>query len=259
MAILVPLKTIKLKTQIKATLLLFTILTILSCSKDGEDTDNSNDLSSTLIKRITENRVGVADFIFNFTYDGNKIVSYTETRDGELNYTTNYIYTNDLITLIQSDRFNNFKTIISYDDNGRVVEENNEFSSNNEFYSYSYSYEYLGNTVKQTDEETCTEITISNNQVSSESYFDEANCTNLEGTLFYSYDENPNAFSNIVGYSWHFSFNLNTNSEYIPAVNNVVDDGDFSWEYDYNENGYPRNVTVYDGDSMSETILIEYY
>jgi hypothetical protein len=246
-----------LKTQIKATLLLFTILTILSCSKDGEDTDNSNDLSSTLIKRITINSTTEGDYIYNFTYDGNKIVSYTTTRDGELQYITNFTYTNDLITLIQSEGFNNSKTIISYDDNGRVVQENNDLGS----YSYSYSFEYLGNTVKQTDEEICVEITISNNQVSSESYFDEANCTNLLSTASYSYDENPNAFSNIVGYNWYFSTsgNLGGGYYYIPAVNNVVDDGDFSYEYDYNENGYPRNVTVYDGDSMSETILIEYY
>ena len=247
-----------MKTHIKATLLLFTVLTILSCSKDGEDTDNSNDLSSTLIKRITENYTTEGDYIYNFTYDGNKIVSYTETHDNGQS-TTNFTYTNDLITLIQTEGFNNSKTIISYDDNGRVVQENNERGSYSS--SYSYSFEYLGNTVKQTDEEICVEITISNNQVSSESYFDEANCTNLEGTVSYSYDENPNAFSNIVGYNWYFSTsgNLGGGYEYIPAVNNVVDDGNFSYEYDYNENGYPRNVTVYDGDSMFGTILIEYY
>ena len=250
-----------MKTQIKATILLFTVLTILSCSKDGEDTDNSNDLSSTLIKRITENYTTnyttEGDYIYDFTYDGNKIVSYTETRDGELQYTTNFTYTNDLITLIQQDDFSNSKTIISYDDNGRVVQENNEKGS----YTYSYSFEYLGNTVKATSEETCVEITILNNQVSSESYFDEANCTNLEETLSYSYDENPNAFSNIVGYNWYFSSfgDLGGSNEYIPAVNNVVDDGNFSYEYDYNENGYPRNVTVYDDDFMFATILIEYY
>jgi hypothetical protein len=214
-------------------------------------------LSSTLIKRITENYTTEGDYIYNFTYDGNKIVSYTTTRDGELQYITNFTYTNDLITLIQSEGFNNSKTIISYDDNGRVVQENNESGS----YSSSYSFEYLGNTVKQTDEEICAETTISNNQVSSESEFDDANCTNLLSTASYSYDENPNAFSNIVGYNWYFSTsgNLGGGYEYIPAVNNVVDDGDFSYEYDYNENGYPRNVTVYDGDFMFATILIEYY
>ena len=100
---------------------------------------------------------------------------------------------------------------------------------------------------------------LSNNQITSiTEYYDD--CKTVEFTANGTYDNNKNAFSNIEGYNWYFQYDytLSQNTEYPAGINNVTSNGEWNWAYDYNENGYPRNVTVTEDGSLVATLTIEY-
>ena len=253
-----------MKKHIKATLLLFTTLLLISCSSDdGDDTtnnDNTNGDKTVLIKRITEyfDEGSTTDvYVADYVYDGNKIVSIKEYRNDNLRYTYNFTYTNNLISQYNSidesnDQYSS-STFFRYDNNNRLTEY--IYKDNSE---YSENFVYNGNIVTSDD---CTTFELQNNQIISFTEYNDDICQIISYTANLTYDNNKNAFANIEGYNWFFSYDytLSSTIEYPSGINNITFDGDFDYAYDYNENGYPRNVTVTEDGSLVATLTIEYY
>ena len=250
----------------KKILLLFTTLLLISCSSDDDtgNNDNTNGDKTVLIKRITEYYDGGSTtdvYVADYVYDGNKIVSIKEYLNDNLRYTYNFTYTNNLISQYNSidesnDQYSS-STFFRYDNNNRLTEYIYKGYS-----EYSENFVYNGNTIKVSDNSNsyCTDFVLSNNQITSiTEYYDD--CKTVEFTGNATYDNNKNAFSNIEGYNWYFQYDytLNQNTEYPAGINNVTSNGEWNWAYDYNENGYPRNVTVTEDGSLVATLTIEYY
>jgi hypothetical protein len=255
-----------MKTHIKATLLLFTILTLLSCSSDdGDDVDNNentNGDTTVLIKSITEyyndNSNGTTDiYVVNYTYDENKIVSIKEYLNDNLRHSYNFTYTNNLISqynsIDESDDNYNSTTFLRYDNNNKLTEY--IYKGYEEF---SENFVYNGNIVTSN---YCTSFELQNNQIISFTEYDDDECQTIGYTGNITYDNNKNAFANIEGFNWFFQYDdtFQGTIEYRSGINNVTFDGDFDYAYDYNENGYPRNITVTDNGSDFATLAVEYY
>jgi hypothetical protein len=255
-----------MKTHIKATLLLFTILTLLSCSSDdGDDVnnnENTNGDTTVLIKSITEyyndNSNGTTDiYVVNYTYDENKIVSIKEYLNDNLRRSYNFTYTNNLISqynsIDESDDNYNSTTFLRYDNNNKLTEY--IYKGYEEF---SENFVYNGNIVTSN---YCTSFELQNNQIISFTEYDDDECQTIGYTGNITYDNNKNAFANIEGFNWFFQYDdtFQGSIEYRSGINNVTFDGDFDYAYDYNENGYPRNITVTDNGSDFATLAVEYY
>ncbi|CAI8165687.1 MAG: Uncharacterised protein [Bacteroidota bacterium] len=248
----------------KKLLLLFTTLLLISCSSDdGDDVnnnENTNGDKTVLIKRITEYYDGGSTtdvYVADYVYDGNKIVSIKEYLNDNLRYTYNFTYTNNLISQYNSidernDQYS-WSTFFRYDNNNRLTEY--IYTGYNE---YSENFVYNGNIVTSDD---CTTFELQNNQIISFTEYNDDMCQIIGYTANLTYDNNKNAFANIEGYNWFFSYDytLSATIEYPSGINNITFDGDFDYAYDYNENGYPRNVTVTEDGSLVATLTIEYY
>ena len=245
----------------KKLLLLFTTLLLISCSKDDTaNNDNTNADTTVLIKRITEyydygNTTDV--FVADYLYDGNKIVSIKEYLNDNLRYTYNFTYTNNLISsyngINERDSQYSWTSYFRYDSNNRLK----EYIHKSSYDENSENFVYNGNIVTSDD---CISFEFQNNQIISVTEFLD-NCQTAGDITNYTYDSSPNAFSNIQGYNWYFQYDYTFQHtiEYPSGINNVTFDGYFDYAYDYNENGYPRNVTVTEDGSLVATLTIEYY
>ena len=247
----------------KKILLLFTTLLLISCSSDDDtgNNDNTNGDKTVLIKRITEYYDGGSTtdvYVADYVYDGNKIVSIKEYLNDNLRYTNNFTYTNNLISQYNSidesnDQYSS-STFFRYDNNNRLT----EYISEGGGVEYSENFVYNGNIVTS---DNCTTFELQNNQIISFTEYNDDICQIIGYTANLTYDNNKNAFANIEGYNWFFyyDYTLSTTIEYPSGINNITFDGDYDYAYDYNENGYPRNVTVTEDGSLVATLTIEYY
>lgn len=135
---------------------------------------------------------------------------------------------------------------------------------------YTDYYTYNGNTVSSDD---CMSMELQNNQIISFTEYND-DCQTIFGTISITYDNNKNAFSNIEGYSWYSlsDHTFSQYSQYKSGVNNITSITstelftslvtllfELDYAYNYNENGYPRNVTVTEDGSLVSTLTIEYY
>jgi hypothetical protein len=244
----------------KTTLLLF-ILTLLSCSSDDEDdvnnNENTNGDTTVLIKSITEKTYkgssGGNDVVveLSYNYNGSKIISIEEkqTSDGQISTSKyEFTYTENLITSVHSiSDYSNYVETISYDTNGRIV-------------SMYDNYEYLSENEVISGDLECTRLLLSNNQINK--IYTSNNCQDYKEYHTYEYDNKRNALSNIEGYNWAFMWDwtFSGNTEYSTSYNNLIKGLDYNYEYDYNENGYARNVSFFNYDgSLEGTMVIEYY
>ncbi|MFL2576372.1 MAG: hypothetical protein ACJ0QD_04400 [Flavobacteriaceae bacterium] len=254
-----------MKKHIKATLLLFTTLLLISCSSD-DDTGNNDDTNGTnnenvFVKRITEDFVSNDNsdiYVTDYTYDGNKIATKKEYINGKLNYSYKFNYTGNHITSIEfttidltgADAFTNY---LSYD-NDLIIGEND------------IAFEYNGNVVKiefnysSTLPSNCIELTLKNNQPILETYYDD--CQTITYREEIKYDTNKGMFSNILGHNWWFIFDCTFCSAFGigSGLNNIVSwDEDETYEYEYNENGYPISFKVKEYVELKLIATIEYY
>lgn len=246
----------------KKLLFLFTTLLLISCSGDDDTTnnDNTNDDTTVLIKRITEyyDEGSTTDvYVADYVYDGNKIVSIKEYLNDNLRYTFNFTYTNNLISQYNSmdernDQYSS-STFFRYDNNNKLT----EYTYKGYYDEYSENFVYNGNTVSSDD---CITYELQNNQIVSFTEFSD-DCQTIESSGNITYDNKRNALSNIEGYNWfsQVDYMFSATTEYNSGINNITYDGDFDYEYDYYENGYPRNVVVTENGSSLATITIEYY
>jgi hypothetical protein len=166
----------------------------------------------------------------------------------------------------------------------KITEKTYEASSGGNDVTIELNYTYNGNkivSIEETqtydgqistsrDEFTYTDnlitsvYSISNysNYTTEISYDTNGRVTSLFENFEYEYDNKRNALSNIQGYNWAFMWDwlFSGNTEYQSTYNNLLKNPDYTFQYDYNENGYPRNVSFFNYDgSLEGTMVIEYY
>lgn len=231
----------------KKILCLFGALTfgLTSCSSD-EDSSGSPSSDLVLLKKTITTDSDGEKVTTIYKYDGNKIVSITDS-EGEFN--RYFTYTGDLITKIEYklpdgtvDQINRYE----YDLNNRLVTfvrvEPLDDWGNKEVYTYNTdgtitAQNYNGDSKSQTYFDGVTTIKFVNGEVSE--IIPDGNWT---GHHKYTYDTKQNPLKNVLGFD-----KLAFEDGGADGVNhNILTDKDVEendlWEnstYTYNENGYP--------------------
>jgi len=283
----------------KIYLILFALFAF-SCSSDSSSDDgnnnnggNNNSGNSLLVSEIISSDDDYPDYVYTdrYIYDGNKLTSIVEEStyqngDPQVDYIYQFIYTNNKITRIDEyyngslDGRYNFE----YDNQGRIsfydycslysgsgtcdyYDTNNFTYSSNGTVTNNYVYE-VG-----TDYEIAGTLTLeldNNGNIISANDTDEDSVVNAS----LEYDNLNSPFKNIVGMDAIILTVIIDNVMSLNAYNNCTsfyseysgnDEADqYNFAYDYNEDGYPRQVIVtyqggnFDG-TITTTIDINYY
>ena len=258
---------------------------------------NNNTVNALLVSEIIETDAEVSDYVYTdrYFYDGNKLTSIVEEYSYQggnagINYLYNFIYTNNKISRVD-EYYGDTSTGIEgrytfeYDNQGRVSFYDycyfdssgncSEYDTNNFTYSsngtvtnsYVYNvgsdYEDAGTLTLQLDNNGNI---ISGND-SYQDVDDSGNPITVTVNASFQYDNQNSPFKNIVGMdaimllefgSDTFQFNVNNNcTSYIVYNDFDQDNYQYNYAYDYNEDGYPRQVIVSQGN-YSSTIDINY-
>ena len=240
-----------------------------SCS---EETEIVNEVM--LIKKLTETYTDPSSNVPNetvvvvndFSYDGNKIISITETVESVTSCYSirkDFTYDGDLISKIliedseYPDEFEEY--IFTYDDyNNIVLVEEKDWSTN------VITYDGNKALIKVELEEgvfavpECYETIFENNNILTQKTNNDEMGLLLGGdpcdfneTTYTTYDSRTNPFSNITGVNWYISeLMILTNSMYPATTNNPVSmkstsGVELTFSYSFNENDYPQNISVY--------------
>ena len=243
-------------------LLLFTLLILFSCSKSDEVPDENNNQTENilLVKEITHQDVEQTNSSYKdeYFYDGAKLERYV-TKSYNNNQLTgsvtyNITYTNNLIVDITSNdpEYGTYK--FSYDTSGRLEQStycDNDISCGNPdraLYSYSNSDKTItlddysqGNLVYR----NIIQLDSNNNVIS----INETDLLdNSSFTVNLQYDNFKSPFLNITGAVALISpTSYLTSASLFAMKNNCVsyqDESDINvtFDYDYNDDGYPRQV-----------------
>ena len=244
----------------KKLLYLLFAVTLIGCSSD-EDEIASDDIQTgknLLIKSINLTRTseGDSEHLLEYTYDGNKLVNIMETATystyTSISYDT-YIYTDNLISVINrynSEQELSYQTFLEYDDFDRLIsiagtpERDVSFVYNSDNTEVTTSF---GGTLKFNS----GNISYTDDRVQSK----------------FTFDDKHSPFKNIIGNSEIFSLYLgftDFDNLFIGANNTFVkiessDGSEVSYTYDYNNEGYPRNIIGKSQGDVFLTAIIEYY
>lgn len=237
-----------------------------SCSND--DNDSSDPASSILVKKITEYENSLPVFR-DVLYNGNKIVSITETDGSQTKFTYNgnqivkieefdedglsegpieYGYTNGLMTsyVEKYDDLYNHKTKYIHNNDGTV--------------SYEQFKVNISTGVEEKDGQTGKLTFKDGNLIKAERSYGKSNSVEI-----YEYDTKNSPFKNVLGW------NLMLDDE--PTTNNVIKrtytsgsdanphTSETIYSYKYDANNYPTErvaTFLYDSSSETETTLYGY-
>ena len=274
--------------------LILIALFAFSCSSDSSSDDgnnnnnggNNNSGNALLVSEITSTSVESSGYVYTdrYIYDGNKLTTIIEEYSDQngnsgVDYLYNFVYTNNKITRVD-EYYGDTSTGIEgrytfeYDNQGRVSFFDycyfsnggtcDNYDTNNLTYSsngiVSISSVYNAGSVNEENAGTLTlQLDNNGNMIS-------ATDSDINGT--FQYDNQNSPFKNIVGMDaillftfvynpLRFNANNNCTSYNFDYVNeNAADEVNFA--YDYNEDGYPRQVIVTEG-SYSSTVDVSYY
>lgn len=176
-------------------------LALISCNRDNDNNEKSGKNLILPIKiEITE---GSQKYIKEFKYDGDKLLEIIKKdKFGTIETKQVIEYNGDLIASIANyqSTYTGDKSIFTYDDNGRLIEEKIEYGKDRngkpltvETYTYTYNND---NTITQSYKEpyrstSSQTITIENDNL--------VKSTNGYTTHTYTYDTKNNPFRNIKG------------------------------------------------------------
>lgn len=243
----------KLLYLFAASLLVFT-----SCSKD--DNDSSDPTPSILVKKITEYENGLP-VSRDVLYNGNKIVSITETDGSQREFTYNgnqivkieefdknglsegpieFGYTNGLLTSYVEtyDDLYKYKTKYIHNNDGTV--------------SYEQFKVNISTGVEEEDGQTGKLTFKDGNLIKAERSHDQFSSVEI-----YEYDTKNSPFKNVVGWSLILEDEATTNNvikrTYISGsdVNPYTSETIYSYEYDANNYPTERVATFPNGNSTS--------
>ena len=276
----------------KIYLILFALFAF-SCSSDSSSDDgnnnggnnnggNNNSGNALLVSEIITTSVESSDYVYTdrYIYDGNKLTTIIEESEyngnSQVDFLHNFVYTNNKITRVDEYYSGTLdgRYTFEYDNQGRIsffdycsftssgtceyYDTNNLTYSSNGIVSI-YSVYNVGSV----DEENAGTLTI---QLDNNGNMISATDSDVNGS--FQYDSQNSPYKNIVGmdaiilFTFVYNplrFNANNNCmgysfDYVNE--NATDEVNFA--YDYNEDGYPRQVIVTEG-SYSSTVDISYY
>ena len=189
------------------------VTTLTSCTAESEDTTQDK-----LVKKIIELNQDGTSSTFNFTYNGEKIISIESeetskkftyfgnliTQIIELNKTTqvqttfDYFYTNDLLTKVIST--DNYTLNYTHQADGTITYEKTTIDNNRNIVLLFKGIIYMD----------------SNNIVDDKKTFETNNTKIVSEELNFSYDSKRNPFYNIVGFAKLLDYSK------IISVNNAI-------------------------------------
>ncbi len=284
----------------KIYLILFAIFAF-SCSSDSSSDDgnnnnnggNNNTGNALLVSEIiysNDDNIDGTQYTDRYFYDGNKLTSIVEEYSDQggnsgIDYLYNFIYTNNKISRV--DEY--------YGDTSTGIEGRYTFEYDNQGRISSYDYCYFaGNgtcdyndttNLTYSSNGTVTVSTVYNDDSTNEETYQYTLQLDNNGNIISGYDSESNVsldydnqnspFKNIVGMDAIMLLEFGTEDLQFNAYNNCTsfnaiftsnNEGDqYNYAYDYNEDGYPRQVIAtyqggnFEGNTVTTTIEINYY
>lgn len=213
---------------------------MFGCSNENSNDDSKNTNTVKLVKIVEFDNNDNETTTTVLNYDGNKIAS-TTTTDFEGIFKTKYIYENGKI--VKQERYTN---------DIRKTNEDRYFEYEGDNISIAYGYD--GSTTLFTSKYS---YNSKGQMILEKQYDDDKYC--CETT--YSYDSNGNFaggnYDNKKNPAYYaFPMELIKISEI--SKNNLLSDGDSTYEYIYNEKGYPTKK-IETHDYKEKTIVTNYY
>ena len=259
---------------------------------------NNNTGNALLVSEIISSDDDYPDYVYTdrYIYDGNKLTSIVEEYSYQggnsgINYLYNFIYTNNKISRVD-EYYGDTSTGIEgrytfeYDNQGRVSFYDycyfdssgncEEYDTNNLAYSSNgtVTNSYVYNVGSDYEDAGTLTLQLDNNGniiSGNDSYQDVDNSGNpitVTVNASFQYDNQNSPFKNIVGMDALILVEFGSDILQFNAYNNCTSysieysDEDevyaYNYAYDFNEDGYPRQVIVTQG-SYSSTIDINYY
>ncbi len=259
---------------------------------------NNNTGNALLVSEIIETDAEVSDYVYTdrYFYDGNKLTSIVEEYsyqggNSAINYLYNFIYTNNKISRVD-EYYGDTSTGIEgrytfeYDNQGRISFYDycyfdssgncEEYDTNNLAYSSNgtVTNSYVYNVGSDYEDAGTLTLQLDNNGniiSGNDSYQDVDNSGNpitVTVNASFEYDNQNSPFKNIVGMDALILVEFGSDILQFNAYNNCTSysieysDEDevyaYNYAYDFNEDGYPRQVIVTQG-GYSSTIDINYY
>ena len=231
---------------------------------------DGNKLTSIVEESTYQNGDPQVDYIYQFIYTNNKITRIDEYYNGSLDSRYNFEYDNQgRVSFYDYCYFTGSGTCDYYDTYNLTYSSNGTVTVSN-VYSVGTDYE---------ETETYTLQLDNNGNITSayDSYQDvddSGNSTTITLNASFQYDNQNSPFKNIVGMDALMLLEFANNTLQFNAYNNCTsynfdysdtddaNDTNGYLAYDYNEDGYPRQVIVNsssDWGSDSSTIEINYY
>lgn len=233
---------------------------ILSCSSDDTNTNSQPILLTKIVETVNYNG-NIETYTFNFSYDGNRMISqYTD------NYQILFTYTGNLITKIEYLNNNTISQIEEF------VYNSNQKLINYKSFQYENNLEYYGQEVDYTHNSDGTVSYIKStgflpNLTDSSTGTINFNSEGLVATIVsstgynksYVYDSKNNPYKNILGIE-KILFTSDNGSSLIRNLITKVETDNFSTytvnsTYTYNSNNFPTESISNDG---YETVAKQY-
>ena len=252
----------------KKLLYLLFAIALIGCSSD-EDESASDDIQTgknLLVKSInlTDSSEGNSNLL-EYSYEGNKLVKLLSTSTsiyytGKRIFSNTYIYTDNLISVINrynSEQELSYQTFLEYDDFDRLISIRDD-AETSRYDDNLLSFVYSSDNTEVTSSNAGTVVKFNSGNIS---------FTNDREQGKYTYDDKHSPFKNIIGNNEIFSLTigfLERDVIYFGANNNFVkiessDGSEVSYTYDYNNEGYPRNIIGKSQGDVFLTAIIEYY
>lgn len=224
-------------------------LILSSCSNDGDTLPspvNSNNSDSVFLKK----KVDSNGIIFNYTYNGSKIVSVIDNDADESD--AFFTYTGDLITKLEYKIAGNVeqRNIYEYNAEGKLISFKRLTLGMNwgdkEVYTYnsdgSISFiNYFGDATTQTSLNRTGKKFFTNGEVSRIEMYESGGGTN---TITTTYDIKKNPMKNVLGWNKiDFVEDEAIGINHNVLVQNSTINGITNYSYIYNTNDYPKSFT----------------
>ncbi|MDG1037731.1 MAG: hypothetical protein P8O89_02175 [Polaribacter sp.] len=266
-------------------LLLITAILLMGCSSNESSTYNDNDqggvdspndalLVSSILSTDSEN----SSYIYSdvYTYDGNKLESVTQSDNQSTSISTYYfVYTNNKVIRIDgytsynaSEPTKTEEVNYSYDSQGRLASMVHTDSYETETGTFTYNANgsvTFEQSFKENNSSYSSENTISLQFDSKDNLI---RYNSWDGTRVLEYDNYKSPFKNVVGLNFHILlsgelttseiFSLNNNCTSSSFTNSKGETFSDTFSYDYNEEGFPRQIISKDYEGYESTISIQY-
>jgi YD repeat-containing protein len=266
-------------------LLLITAILLMGCSNNDSSTYNDNDSGGVdspndapLVLSILSTDSENSSYIYSdiYTYDGNKLKSVTQSDNQSSSISTYYfVYTNNKVIRIDgytsynaSEPTKTEEVNYSYDSQGRLASMVHTDSYETETGTFTYNANgsvTYNQSYKENNSPISTENPISLQFDSKDNLI---SFSDGEGTRVLAYDNYKSPFKNVVGLNFHILLSGELTTSEIFSLNNNCTSASFSnaqgetfsdtYSYDYNQEGYPRQIIAKDYEGYESTITIQY-